>query len=213
MDITRLPLSASAVDRHVPILTSKNIAFAKRVIVYIGEACQDLGIFALRVVGQDRIASGSAINFVKRAMSARDQPGAIIANPGQLVWYRGGGKAMSMQSFNAIPRSTAVASGLKMDPIKNRIPQNGTEAEHMKCVFEQVVKKLTDPEATIDIIGIGDGAMEVIGYLQTAWPTWAKRIGAIAVGTSYIWPNEFIDPDFRDFFAKVGILLKLPLRN
>lgn len=205
MQITRLPLGASADENHVPILTSKNIATAKRVIVYIGESAQDLGIFAYRMVGHDTITLGSAVEFVQNVKSsARDDPALVIANMGQLIWHRRGKRAMSQNSWYAIPRDTAVSQPVKMDPVKNRVPQNEGLQEHVACVFEQVVDQMTDTDAEFYVIGLGDGALEMVEYLQEDWKKWDGRVKAIVVGASHIWRSEIKDKTFGDFWGRVS---------
>lgn len=74
----------------------------------------------------------------------------------------------------------------------------------MRYVFEEVVRHMVDPDAKLDVIGVGEGATESVGYLDRHWGQWADRIQAIAVGTGQIWPGEEIrDPEFKLFFAKV----------
>ena len=204
MQITRLPTGTSATENHVPILTSSNLSTANRVIVYIGESTQDLGIFAYRLIGSDTIASGSAIQFVNNVYSiARDNPAIVIANLGQLIWYRRGKQAMSQQTWHAIPRKTAVSQPMRVDDLKNRIPKNHTFAEHVACVFEQVIDKMTDKDAKVQIIGLGVGALELVEFMQHDWQRWKSRIAAIAVGASHVWTTEIIDGDFGQFWAKV----------
>ena len=205
MQITRLPIGASADANHVPILTSKNIATAKRVIVYIGESAQDLGIFAYRMIGHDTVAMGSAVEFVQNVKaSARHEPAIVLANMGQLVWYRRGKQAMSQNTWYAIPRESAVSQPLKLDPVRNRVPQNEGLQEHVACVFEQVVNQMTNPDAAIYVIGLGDGALEMVEYLQENWGKWEGRVKAIAVGASHIWRTEIKDRKFGDFWGRVS---------
>lgn len=74
----------------------------------------------------------------------------------------------------------------------------------MKCVFESAVAELADPNAVIDVIGIGTGATEVVEYLQQNWGLWKGKVAAVCVGTSYVWPGEEIwDREFGEFWAKV----------
>ena len=205
MHITCLPMGTPANENHVPILTSANLSTAKRVIVYVGESAQDLGIFAYRLIGSDTIASGSAIQFVENVYSvAHDDTAIVIANLGQLIWYRRGKQAMSQQTWHAIPRETAVSQPMRVDSVKNRIPKNRNLAEHVACVFEQVVDKMTNKDAKIQIIGLGDGALELVEFIQHDWPRWKGRVAAIAVGASHVWKTaEITDGDFGRFWAKV----------
>lgn len=205
LNITRLPLDTLADQPHVPVLTSANISTAKRVIIYVGESAQDLGVFAYRVVGQETIASGSAIDFNSAVQACPDSPGLVIANPGQLIWHRRGKRAMTLPTWYALPRANAVSGPMRIDDMKNRIPRNGTIQEHVKCVFEDVVKKLVDKDARINIIGVGDGALEMTEYLQEEWDQWQNRVDAIVVGASHVWKTQFLDDRFRAFWGKVRV--------
>ncbi|MCJ1288423.1 hypothetical protein MMC26_007780 [Xylographa opegraphella] len=205
MDTVRLPISATPQDNHVPILADSHLATATRVIVYVGESCQDLGIFAYRLIGANTIASGSAVEFVNYLkMASRDPPAIIMANPGQLIWYRRGQRAMSQQTWHAIPRDTAVSEPMIIDRVNNIIPQNEDIQKHVTCLFEQVIDKLPNEHAKIDIIGIGDGALEVVEYLQQDWKKWEGRVDAIVVGASHIWNTDIKDENFRKFWSRRG---------
>ena len=204
MNTLCLPMGATSKDNHVPILVSSHLATAKRVIIYVGESCQDLGIFAYRLIGANTVTSGSAVEFVNHLNTAsRDFPAIIIANPGQLIWYRREQRAMTQQTWHAIPRATAVSEPMMIDSVQNIIPQNEDIQKHVACLFEQVVDKLPNENAKIDIIGIGDGAFEVVEYLQQEWKKWEGRVDAIAVGTSHIWNTEIKDEGFGTFWGRV----------
>lgn len=83
-------------------------------------------------------------------------------------------------------------------------------AAHVKHVFEEVVHKMVNPSAKLDIIGVGDGASEVVAYLQTEWARWKGRVEAIAVGTGYVWANnEVHDAEFAKFWGRVSFLSPL----
>ncbi|MCJ1383649.1 hypothetical protein MMC17_006763 [Xylographa soralifera] len=205
MDIVRLPIGATPKDNHVPILASSHLPTAKRVIVYVGESCQDLGIFAYRLIGANNLASGSAVEFVNHLKTAsRDPPAIIMANPGQLIWYRRGQRAMTQQTWHAIPRDAAVSESMMIDSVRNIVPQNENIQKHVACLFEQVVEKLPSQNAKIDIIGIGDGALEVVEFLQQDWKKWEGRVDAIVVGASHIWKTDIKDEGFGKFWGRRG---------
>lgn len=204
MNITRLPLTASPTDPHVPILTSSNISTAKRVILYFGEELQDLGVLAYRTIDQICFSAGTVIDFVSAIQASKDSPGIIIANLGQLYWYRRGGRAVSRVSWSALPRKTAVNGPMRIHPVKNRVPQNEDMAAHVRYVFEEVVPQLVNKNAKLDIIGVGEGASEMAEYLQWSWEKWEGRVHAIAVGTGHVWPgSNIIDKKFSSFWGKV----------
>ncbi|MCJ1469351.1 hypothetical protein MMC07_007984 [Pseudocyphellaria aurata] len=143
------------------------------------------------------------LDFVSAIQSSKDSPGIVIANLGQLLWYRRGGRPVTRMSWSALPRKNGVAEVMRADPVKNRIPGNEDPAAHVKYIFEEVVPKMVNPSSTLDIIGMGDGASEVVAYLQTKWARWKGRVQAIAVGTGYVWANrEIYDGEFASFWAK-----------
>lgn len=207
VDVTRLPLEASPEDPHVPIFTSANLATAKRTILYFGEELQDLGVFAYRTVGQVSTGAGTALDFVSAIQASKDSPGIIIANLGQLTWYRRGKRAVSRVSWNALPGKTSVSGPMRVDPVKNRARGNEDMTAHVKYVFEEVVRQMVNKDAKLDVIGVGEGASESVGYLDRNWDQWQDRIQAVAVGTGQVWPGDSIqNPKFMLFFAKVFAL-------
>ena len=171
---------------------------------------QDLGIFAHRIIGQDSIAAGSALDFVHAVQSRGDSADTaiVIANLGQLVWYRRGQRAMTIASWNALPRKTGVGNPMRIDPVKNHIPGNGSINEHVKSVFEEVLGKLVRHDAVIDLIGIGEGAEEAVGYLDRNWKDWESKLRAICVGLGFVWrvEDDIHNEKFMDFWRKVSLL-------
>ena len=165
---------------------------------------QDLGIFAYRTIGKVSLAAGSALDFVHAVQSSKDSPGIVIANMGQLRWYRRGARAVTYVSWSALPRKWGISEAYRIDPVKNRVPHNENMATHVKYVFEEVVGKMVNEDAALDIIGVGEGATHAVHYLESNWPKWASRVQAIAVGTSTFWPGDTIEnPPFKEFWSKV----------
>ena len=208
LNTTRLPLNAGPSDPHVPILTSSNLATAKRLIVYFGESMQDLGIFAHRIIGQESITSGSALDFVHAIQSREDSTDTaiVIANLGQLVWYRRGQRAMTIASWNALPRTTGVGNPMRIDAIKNHAPGNRNVKEHVESVFEEVLGKLARQDAAISLIGLGEGAEEAVGYLDQNWRQWEAKVKAICVGVGFVWRvgDDIQNEKFMGFWGKVS---------
>lgn len=91
--------------------------------------------------------------------------GLILTNPGQLVWYCGGEQAMSLPTWNAIPKESAVNPPLRMT-YRNFIPGNENWKEHIDYVFEEVLGKMTSKDSRIDIIGLAEGGLGAIQYLS-----------------------------------------------
>lgn len=84
------------------------------------------------------------------------------------------------------------------------MPKNQDIQTHVACVLEEVVDQMTQKDAKIDIIGMGDGALEVVEYLQQDWGKWEGRIDAIVVGASHIWQTHIKDEKFGKFWGRVS---------
>ena len=133
----------------------------------------------------------------------------MLANLGQLLWYRRGKQAVTSPTWYALPRKTAVSSSMKMDPVKNVIPENEGMAQHIKCVFEDVLIEMVHKDAQLYIIGVGEGAVEMVDYLQKDWGYWQDRVEAIAVGASHVWDMRFLSDEFKKFWGKVRTAVEL----
>lgn len=201
----RLPLNAKPTQPHVPIWISANIKTAQRVIIFFGESHQDHGILAWRLI-EESISSGSIIGFVKDAQGEKsDSTAVLIANMGQLLWYRGGGRAVTLQTWNALPRAKGTDPPMLIDETTNRVPGNETPAQHVKSIFEKFLPIFTKPDARIQVLGTGDGAAEVVAYLEDAWEEWAGRVTAIAVATGPVWTGRDVEKEnFKTFWAQVS---------
>ena len=168
----RLPLGATENENHVPILASKDLTTKDRVIVFFGERHAEPGILSWRVIGEEGIKLGSLVDFATAVFaptsSVRDSaPGVIITNPCQLLWYRGGSRAVSLNEWLCLPRQSAVHESFKVDKVKNLIPGNRDYREHVNYIFDHVLPKLVKKEAKIDVIGIEYTASAVVEYLAT----------------------------------------------
>ena len=208
LQITRLPLGTPAYKNHVPILTSSNIDTCKRCIGFVGEPSHDLGILAGRMIDSHSIGYGSIINLVEymQAKSPEKDVGIVIANPGQPLWYRRGEKALSYTSWDAIPRATAVDSPLKITS-KNKVPKNDDAAEHVVCVFDEIIAPLVARGCKIDVVAVGMSAIDLVEFLQLDWGRWESGLEACVVTSGHVWRTEFTDPNFKGFWEKVSFQL------
>ncbi|KAF9891730.1 hypothetical protein FE257_003211 [Aspergillus nanangensis] len=184
----RLPLTSRPDEPRTQIMVSRNISTASRVIIVFGEPMQDLGIFAYRSIGgEDGIESGSAVALA-RALHGQDpdhhgDTALILANTGQLVWHCGERKAMTLQSWIASPRPTAAHAPMTMT-FRNKIPGHADWQEHVASVFDEVLAargQLLREDVKIDIIGLADGGLGVIRYLEKNWDSWRPYISAICL--------------------------------
>ncbi|EXJ92498.1 hypothetical protein A1O3_01050 [Capronia epimyces CBS 606.96] len=212
LETIRLPLGANEVDAHVPILVSKDIANKDRVIVFFGERHAEPGILSWRVIGEEGIKFGSLLEFVTAVMfaptpTAQDTaPGIIIANPCQLLWYRGESRAVSVQEWLNLPRLSAVHEAFRVDEIKNKISGNRDYKEHISHLFDQVLPRLTKKEAKLDVIGLEYPGSAVVEYLSLHWSTWAPRITGISlVEPQYNvqdFPGDEVPEQFLEFLSR-----------
>ncbi|KAL8914173.1 MAG: hypothetical protein Q9171_001168 [Xanthocarpia ochracea] len=204
MSLTNLPLGTPPTRPHIPIYTSTNIATCNRLIVYLGESWQDLGVLAWRTIGQETVAAGSILDFIHTIQSTSpDNPGILIANTGQLLWYRGGERAVTQTTWTALPRQWAVSPPMEIDAEKNRVPGHKDANEHIASIFNDVIPKMCEKDVVIDVIGMGDAGPIVAEYLQGNWGKWDGKVKAVAIGSGSIWPGEKIgEGKFKKFWEE-----------
>lgn len=72
---------------------------------------------------------------------------------------------MTLMTWHAIPRKTAVHPPLKLDSVKNFVPGNETWEKHVEYVFDNVLDKMLAKYVEIDIIGVAEGGVGAVRYL------------------------------------------------
>ena len=192
----RLPLGATETERHVPVLLSPNVATKQRVIVVFGERGLEAGIFSYRVIGDEGINTGSAVDFVKSILQGPrsdasgsfhemplegQTPGIVIANPGQLYWHRGGKRAVTWSEWQGLPRQSAVHEAYRVDETKNKIPGNGDYEDHIISVFNDVLEETLAEDAEIDIIALEQTGAAVMQYLANNCERFSTHSGKLLI--------------------------------
>ncbi|KAL3442068.1 Arb2 domain-containing protein [Aspergillus insuetus] len=187
-----LPLNSGPTKPHVPILVSKNLSTASRIILVFGEPIQDLGIWAYWTVGAENINAGSAVDFAKAVLERGENEhnggkkgdiALVLANTGQLIWHCATGRALSINSWLAQPRPSAVESA-PGETKRNKIPGNENWQAHVSSVFGGILSargQLARKDAKIDVIGVAEGGLGAVRYLALNWNTWRSHISAICL--------------------------------
>ena len=180
---------------HIPILApaADVLKSRKRVVVIINDDTnQDLGILAYRELQRERgINGGSVIDFVKGLVSRTradvdpdlekklaedgaglenddDIPGVIVLNNGQLLYSHKFNEAMSIRTWHAMPRKSISHDFIKIHEVENRVEGHRTSEEHIKTVFNTVIKNpdFVSPEAEVYVIAIENGVQWLINVLS-----------------------------------------------
>ncbi|KAI0883667.1 Arb2 domain-containing protein [Annulohypoxylon maeteangense] len=200
-----LPLGTEDTTKpHVPIFVSKDIASASRVVVIFGETHQDLGVLAHRVIGgQGGVNKGSMVSIVsalqQQSCSSTDMspPGIILANTAELIWWPEGTRTLARVAFDGVPMKSAVHNG-NLITDANLVEGNENTMRHISYMFKHVIPHFVDDAATIDIIGVGDGADCVEKYLDllTKQDEWKNRIKCLALVGGLVPAYELQNEEF-----------------
>jgi hypothetical protein len=156
---------------HVPIYaTSTNKLKAKsRVIVVTNGQSQEFGCWSYRsVFGELGIESGSSVSLAKE-ISGKGDVGLVVLNPSQLLYSHSMNRSLSLSSWRDRHRKSAVHPQHGVDDVQNRVEGNETPQSHIQFVFEKVLSdpEFVDSEAKIEVIGLLDGANDMLEFLNT----------------------------------------------
>lgn len=162
--------------------------------------------------GAGGINTGSAVNMIKYiqekgACPGESEPPAIIlANMGQIYWYRRGKKAVTLMTWNALPQASCVEKTIRLDPIKNTVPGNRDTDEHINYIFNHVIEKLMPNIAKIDVIGVSEGAMGVSRFLDKVenWTKWGSKMQAFAALATWWHSIDYTNPLFLEWLQARG---------
>jgi hypothetical protein len=108
-------------------------------------------------------------------------------------------------SWFALPQKSAVDVQYRFDAEKNTIPGNRNTEEHVDYIFNHVVQELVDENATLDVIGVSEGAVRVSVFLESDenFKKWGKRVDAFASIASYFLAHEINNNAFAKWFREV----------
>ncbi|EME86802.1 uncharacterized protein MYCFIDRAFT_77379 [Pseudocercospora fijiensis CIRAD86] len=185
-------------EPHVSILCTKVSELKKKhdIVVVIGEAKEDPGIWGWRVAGKEGgIESGSVVGLAARLQSfgqcMRDDdfedereepevranqvgedcerdptPGLIVLNPGQLVYSHDMNKNMTLTSWSNRRRAHALSDPYAIDKVHNRVKSHQDPETHLHTCFEHVLQQIMPDGARLYCIMIGDGSTHGLHVLD-----------------------------------------------
>ncbi|CAP81250.1 hypothetical protein E8E15_008759 [Penicillium rubens] len=203
-------------ENQVPIMVSGNIDTAPRVVVFVGEIIEDLGIFSYRDACDDGLAFGSIIGFAKGLLgeNAKHSPNALIlANPGQDVWHNAGGSPMTAESYRAQHRASAAVRERPLSG-RNDVIGNRSIDEHVKNIFERVLLRHGfRVGARIDIVGLSEGGTAAMAYLRKKWSFWRPHISSLTMINPEMILNMGIKDDDLEFPESFAWFMKYRCRG
>lgn len=110
---------------------------------------------------------------------------------------------MTLATWNALPRKTGVDGPMALGP-GNKVAGHEDVEAHVRGVFAYV-DEVCRKDVQVDIVGVGEGAESVVGFLDRNWGKWEGRVRGVCVGLGYVVRAEEIigDAGFREFWGKV----------
>jgi hypothetical protein len=167
----------------------EHLRLSNRVLIIIGNSDQDLGVLSRRYLsGEGDIGSGSVIDLVSkfqamftgRGATTKDEvsrseshdrdasvdegilahPGFIVLNPGQNFYSHKYNRAMTLNSWNALPRPTIYHSSPQIIDGENTLTDHYKTGDHIHSVFETVVNNphFVHPKAQLYMVAAPNSA-------------------------------------------------------
>ena len=179
----------------VPIfITRQDIMKTKKsVIIIVNDSMQDLGVWAWRKVCDDGFDVGSCTGTIKKVKlrypGTESEPGVVIMNPGQYYYSHKEKRALTHESWEALPRKSLFHPTVRADEKYNMVDGARSREEHIATVFEKVIKNTAyvDQDADLYLIGIGHSSPLLLRYLDENWSSLSSRVKAAA------WTHPYIE--------------------
>ena len=95
---------------------------------------------------------------------------------------------------------------IRFNTDKNTVSGNRTRDEHVEYVINQVAGKLMEKTASLDIIGVSEGAMALIEFFNkpSNFYKWERRIGAMGLLAPWHSKDQITNLNFRAWLAVVS---------
>ncbi|KAF2467173.1 uncharacterized protein BDR25DRAFT_376025 [Lindgomyces ingoldianus] len=213
---------------HIPILAppAKILKSRKRVVVIINDSLQDLGILAYRQMQRGLgLNGGTIVNFAKEMVhrstesgdefdifrdragvegKEKDIPGLIVMNTGQLLYSHKYNEALTVRSWLSMPRKSICHESIKIHEVENRVEGHRTPEEHIKTVFDRIIKNpdFVAPDAEVYAIGIENGADYLLDVLNGDMDKYGSRITALALAQPSYVSSQICNANLKAFLRQ-----------
>ncbi|USP82794.1 uncharacterized protein yc1106_10068 [Curvularia clavata] len=212
-------------EPSIPILapTPETLKASKRVIVLVNDSTQDLGILSYgHLQREGGINAGSVVNFakelIKRASTNTTEqdaeifkdgyeledksaaPALIVMNTGQLLYSHKYRQPMTLRSWSALPRKSAVHDMIRIHE-ENSVSGHRTPIEHIQTIFDGILlnPERISPDAEIYLSAIENGTEHILNLLASDFPKYTSRLTALALVHCTLDDSQIKDPQLRSF--------------
>lgn len=95
---------------------------------------------------------------------------------------------------------------MRLDPVKNRVTGHHNMREHVESVVGFVRHQMMAQGAKLEIIGVAEGAEEIVHFLDRNWDEWGGKVAALCVGLGFLWRvlDEVKSEGLKEFWGKVS---------
>ena len=132
-------------------------------------------------------------------------PGIIILNPGQLLYSPNENKCMTLPTWNARKRPSAISKPYAINTNHNLVPGHTNAQEHISTVFDHVIPQMVKDDVNLYVIGITDGAENFIHWFD-------RNADVEGSMSNNIWAMAFTEPS-HDTKAIINSTTKLVLSH
>lgn len=177
---------------HLPVISTPPDVLADKKCVYviIGDDKMDPGIWSWRDItghipsstsssedtdqsSEEGLLFGTCLQFIhdmKAAASSScsedDEPGLIILNPAQLTYSWTKKRAMTLESWQRLPRRSIFHPSVFLHDRWNMIEGHRGPREHVGSTLNGLLDGRLRSDAQIYFIGVGSGAMLLLDYVE-----------------------------------------------
>jgi hypothetical protein len=208
-------------EPSVPIFITKqeNLKTKKSVVIILNDHMQDLGVWAYREICTTGFDAGSATGTLKNIKlkyhSTEAEPGVVILNPGQYYYSYKEKRALTHESWEALPRKTLFHSTIRPDETLNAVPGSGSWNEHVSTVFEKIVlnEAYINKDADLYFMSICASSNDLLKYFNEHWSALTPRVIAVAFTHPHA-QTEDLSPEVTKFIetrSRAWMLSSAPL--